>query len=182
MASNVVKCRLLVENTVRSNKPQVISISSIKGMPVGARKQWIEAILEAQRIPEAEHRQGRDYFQEYLLRVDGTIETSTSTTDPNADDSTVEYQPLSEVIEAFTVGAGAEEDFLAHNPASSHGSHHTSGSENLSVLRHVNMVENMTGVGAALGTATYGCLRATAKAQRSSKFIIQSTLQRTGKH
>ena len=141
-------------------------------MPVEARKKWIEAILKAQRIGEAQQCQGRNLFQEYLLRVDGTIETSTSSTDLNTEYSSVECQPLSEVIEAFAVGAGAEEDLLAHSPAFPDGSYHSSGSENLSILRHVNMVDNMTGVGATLGTVTYGCLKATANAQRSSKFII----------
>lgn len=177
MASNVVKCRLLVESPVLSHEPQAISLNSIKVMPVGARKQWIEAILEAQRIGDAEQGQVRDSFQEYLVRVDGTIETSTSSTDLNAENSTLEYQPLSEVIDAFTVGAGAEEESSAHNPASSDRSHHSSGSDNLSILRHVNIVDNMGGVGATLGTVTYGCLRATAKVQRSCKSIIYNTLK-----
>ena len=169
MASNVVKCRLLVENPVSSHEPQVISLNSIKLMPVGAQKQWIEAILEAQRIGDPEKGQVRDSFQEYLLRVDGTIVTSTSSTDLNAENMTVNYQPLSEVINAFTVGAGADEEYSAHNPSSSDRSHHSSGSENFSILRHANIVDNMGGAGATLGTVIHGCLRATAKVQRSCK-------------
>ena len=144
-------------------------------MPVGARRPWIEAILEAQRIGDPEKVQVRDIFQEYLLRVDDTIVTSTSSIDLNAENSTVEYQPLSEVISAFAVGAGAEEH-PANNPSSSDRSNHSNGSENLSIIPHVNIVDNMGGVGATLGTVTYGCLKATAKVQRSCKFIYK-TLQ-----
>ena len=176
MDSNVIKCRLLVESSVRSNEPQVISISSIKGMPVGARKQWIEAILKAQRIPEAEHRQGRDVFQEYLLCVNGTIEISTFTTDPNAEDSTVEYQSLAEVIDAFTIGAGAEAEHSTPKSASWDCSHHPSSSENSQALHGVALKENIAGFGSTLDNVTQGCFKAMVKAQRSSKFALYSSL------
>lgn len=182
MASNVIKCRLLVEDLVHPNQPHVINFSSIKIMPVGTRKQWIEAILKAQRIVMAEQGEEHDAFQDYLLRINGTIETSTSSTDPDAENSTIDYRPLSEVIDAFTLGAGAKEEKSAYNLISSDDSHHSSGSENLPVLHRGDMIDNMNGLGATLGRVTYGCLRATAKAQRSSKFNIYNILQQTGKH